>query len=150
MASLPTLDAFTSLGLLSLLAYVPHALKAYVILQRTGRYGLQNTRETVAKAVAVVGAETPDGRLIARLQSCHANHLEHFPIVAAAVLMAVAAGVDRGATDAAATAIVVARVAHAAAYAIGTPLVRSAAFVLGCVPLGYLMVAAATARSKTA
>ena len=148
MSFFPTLDSFTCVAALAALAYAPHVVKAYTIVKSTGRYSLHNPRETVARAVAELGPEKEQARLISRLQSCHNNHLEHFPIAAAAVLMAAAAGVDRAATNAAATAIVAARVVHFVAYWQGAWGVRSAAFVLGVVPVGFLFYTAAAAHAK--
>ena len=164
-APAPTLDAFLCLLLLAALAYVPHCLKVAVILRRTGRYSLHNPRETVAKAIAEIGASAgkdggakgagalDDARLVARLQACHENHLEHFPIAAAAVLAAASAGVDHAATDAAATALLAFRVVHFVAYALGgasAALVRGVAFVAGLVPSAYLLASASSLRASRA
>jgi uncharacterized MAPEG superfamily protein len=163
-SSLAPLDAFLCLLLLAALAYVPHVLKVAVILRRTGRYSLHNPRETVAKAIEEIGAGAgkddgakgagalADARLVARLQACHENHLEHFPIAAAAVLAAAAAGVDRGTTDAAATALLASRVVHFAAYAVGgasASIVRGLVFVAGCAPSAYLLASASSLRASS-
>jgi len=148
LASLPTLDSFVGLGAAAALCYAPHCAKIYYILRATGRYSLSNPRLTVERAVTEIGAEKPSGKLVARLQSCHEHHLEFFPIVAAAVLMAVAAGVDRRATDAATTAIVALRALHFGAYAAGASSVRAVSFLLAGVPVAYLMGSAAVLRMR--
>jgi uncharacterized MAPEG superfamily protein len=148
LASLPAFDAFAGLAAAALLCYAPHCLKIYAIVRKTGRYSLRNPRETVAKSVAEIGAEKPEARLIARLQSCHEHHLEVFPIIATSVLMAVAAGVDRRSTDAATTLIVLLRGVHFAAYAAGASSVRAGAFLLTGVPVAFLMSSAAGLRMK--
>lgn len=156
MPTLPTVDAFACLLSLFALAYVPHCLKVAAILRRTGSYSLHNPRETVAKAIAQASAGKDDAkalgdaRLIARLQACHENHLEFFPIAAAAVLTAAVAGVDRATTDAAATAVLVTRVAHFVAYAGGAATARGLIFVAGLVPTAYLFVSASQLRMAKA
>jgi hypothetical protein len=143
---LPSFDAFACVGGLALLAYVPHALKVYYVTKETGKYGTRNPRETVKKSIEQIGADKPAAKLIARLDSCHANHLEHFPIVAACVLMASVAGVDRASIDFVATQIALTRLAHFLFYYGDMNALRPLAFALSLCLEGYLFVKAAAAH----
>jgi uncharacterized MAPEG superfamily protein len=144
---LPSFDAFACVGGLALLAYVPHALKVYYVTKSTGKYGTRNPRETVKKAIEQIG-DKPEAKLIARLDSCHANHLEHFPIVAACVLMATVSGVDRATVNFVATQIALSRVLHFLFYFGDLHGLRPLAFFATLVLDGYLFVKAAAAHQK--
>ena len=154
-ASLPSLDAFGCLGAIAALAYVPHCLKVAAVVGATGGYGMRLPRDNAERAAAALEkgerpADKQAAHYIRRLQACHQNHLENFPIIAAAVLAAVAAGVPAADIDRAATAVLALRAAHLAAYALGSTnafaYLRALFWGAGLVPTVLLFSRAAAAR----
>jgi len=80
-------------------------------------YDLRNPRATTEDAIAKMPAAT--SAAIARCTSAHYNQLEGFPIFAAAVLVARAAGVDAGTVKALAWGVVALRVVYSWLYVTG-------------------------------
>ena len=161
--------AFSSIGALSAsltLIFVPHVLKAVAVVEKNKRankamtaddkkrpvplYDLRNPRSAVKSAVD----DTPEGRAIARYQSCHENHLETFPMIVAGVLAAEVTGVPKAVIDGAATVFVAARVAYTVAYCAGTKgwiaNIRSAVWMMGLACVVFLLGAAREARAMKA
>lgn len=80
----------------------------------------------------------PPQRLVGRLMRAQANYFETFPLFAAAVLVAVAAGRTTGVTALGAALYLFARIVYLPLYAAGVPVVRTIAFLAATV--GLVMV----------
>ena len=148
--------AYTSLLIAFLLAYVPHAIRAYLVHTKLGAmkaagakvpggYDVRNPRTVQALATDA----SPAGVKIAAMTGAHLNSLENYALIVAGVLGALQAGVARARVDAAALLYVYSRVAYLALYYVsenkalaGT---RSLVWLVSiCVP-GYLLLAASSA-----
>lgn len=161
--------AFSSFGALTAslcLIFVPHVLKAFAVVRKNRAsnkaakakddkktvplYDLRNPRSAVKSAID----DTPEGRAIARFQSCHDNHLEAFPMIVAGVLAAEVTGVPNSVINGAATVFVAARVAYTVAYCAGTKMwianIRSALWFVGLLCVLFLLGAAREARAVKA
>jgi uncharacterized MAPEG superfamily protein len=122
----------TLLGLTVLLGAVHIQLAGYV---RTRQYG-------VAWNMGARDAAMPEpSALVGRLTRAQANFFETFPLFAAALLGAVAAGRLGWKTEVGAQLFFWARVAYLPVYAAGIPKLRTAIF--GVAFLGFLLVVAA-------
>jgi uncharacterized MAPEG superfamily protein len=145
--SLSSVDSSLSLLGCLVLCYVPHLIRAVLVHRRlaslkaagrrcVGGYDLRAPRECVAAATD----ETPECRLIARLSAAHNHHLENFPFIAAAVLLARVSGVPLAAVNSRALVYAALRAGHVASYALSISPVRVLAFIAGmavvCVVLG--------------
>lgn len=80
----------------------------------------------------------PPQPLVGRLMRAQANYFETFPLFAAAVLVAVAAGRTTGVTALGAALYLFARIVYLPLYAAGVPVVRTIAFLAATV--GLVMV----------
>ena len=104
-------DAFTSLALTLGVAYVPHAIRGALVHAKLGAmkkagakvpgsYDIRNPRT----ACALATDDSPAGVRIAAMAAAHNNALENFSFIAAGVLAARFAKVDRPLVDSLAAA----------------------------------------------
>ncbi len=103
---------------LTALLWVPY------ILNRIAVRGLADT-------VGYPDNPKPVSRWAGRLQAAHDNAVENLVVFAALVLVADATGISNEATVLACTVYFWARLAHAVAYTLGLPWVRTLAFAAG-------------------
>jgi uncharacterized MAPEG superfamily protein len=142
-ANVPTVSAVSSLSYAAILIFFPHMLKAIAVNaklakenkgdKKKGTPGYDLRAPRVSTELAIDGSE--EGKYIARCQGAHQNSFESFSIFAAAVLVAIATGVDRRTLDVASTVYVISRALYIAVYVNNTStkiaMVRSAVWFLG-------------------
>jgi uncharacterized MAPEG superfamily protein len=143
------MDAYYAIAAAAVLIFVPHGFKAVAAHGKLkGGYNLKSPRVSTAAA----SDSTPEGQFITRCHGAHANAIENFPYLVAAVLMADLAGVPRDTTDRVAAAYLASRVVYTLLYMYGTTkwraYSRSAVYIGGLASLGWLMALAAAARSS--
>ena len=123
---------FVCLLVAFLLIWIPHAA-AVVAIQRSGViYDNKHPRKQKA---------TLEG-FGARASACHQNHLEGFPLFAAAVFVAHLAGGDARRAAVLASTYVVARVIYTIAYLANADYLRSAVWTIGLLATFGLFVLA--------
>jgi uncharacterized MAPEG superfamily protein len=155
-------SAYTTLSLCFALAYAPHLMKAIVVNQKLTKESVNNSSKDADKKsiirlydlrwprLAVYAAidNTQDGRLIARLDAAHYNALENYPLLVAAVLGALFAGVDASQVQLHAFGYFCLRVVYTVLYAINvqtrTALARSLVWILSLIVLFHLLFLAAS------
>ena len=94
------------------------------ILDRFGRWGITDT-------VGYPASPKPQSSWATRLMKAHANAVENLVVFATLVLVAHAAGISNGLIVGACATYFWARLAHAVAYALALPWVRTLAFIVG-------------------
>jgi uncharacterized MAPEG superfamily protein len=110
---------------LAMLAYVPHLFlrgpAVHAILSKRGKgmktYDIRTPR--IAQSLAAEDA-TDEGRYVARLNGHHANSLETFPFIAAAIFACVLRAVPAQQVNFLATSYLITRVIYTPLYIYGT------------------------------
>lgn len=153
------------LGLIFGLAYVPHAAKVVFVHQKLARESKEKMGKTDDKTtiraydirwprlatLAAVDA-SQEGRLISRLEACHYNALENYPLAVAAVLGALIAGVDVDQVELHAAGYFCLRIVYTLIYAVNikmnTAYTRSIVWAISLVLLFHLLSLAASVKAK--
>lgn len=146
---LPLIQPFDAVVIAAVLPFLPHLVKAFIAHGKLPKgYDLRNPRASVAAAAD----NTETGRLISRLQGAHQNGLEAFPMFAAAVLMAHAAGVPTERASLAATLFIYARLGYTVVYGLNTnarlAYLRSTLWMVGVGCTLWLSTSAAALARK--
>lgn len=114
------LKYLTWTALLTVLMWIPYILNTVAV-------------RGLLDAVGYPADPKPLALWAARMKRAHYNAIENLAPFAALVLVAHAAGIHNGATEAAVIVFFWARVVHVAVYTFGIPWVRTLAFVVGFV-----------------
>jgi len=115
----PELKYLALVSVLTGLLWVPYILNAILV-------------RGLVEAVGYPDNPRPLAKWAQRLRAAHYNAVENLVVFAPLVLIAAVAGIHAAAIATAACVYFWARVVHAAAYTLGVPWVRTAAFTLGC------------------
>ena len=156
-------SAYTSLSLCFVLAYVPHLVKAIVVNKKltkesanTSSKDADNKKSSLRLydlrwprlAVSAAIDSSQEGRLISRLDAAHYNALENYPLLVAAVLGALFAGVDSSQVQLHAFGYFCLRIVYTVLYAINvqtrTALARSLVWILSLIILFHLLFLASS------
>jgi uncharacterized MAPEG superfamily protein len=98
-----------SMGVVLVLAYIPHLFKKALLTKKLKEAGKQYTTANSRGLSALMIDDSPLGMKIANIQGCHQNGLEAFAYYSAAMLACIVCKVDSVALSGAATLFIVIR-----------------------------------------
>lgn len=105
-----------SMGIVLVLAYIPHLFKKSLLTKKLKEAGKQYTTANSRGLSALMIDDSPLGMKIANIQGCHQNGLEAFAYYSAAMLACLVCKVDNVALSGAATIFILIRCLYTYVY----------------------------------